>query len=454
MTENVVKFPKNGMKHMIAAAFTLLAFAPLAANATEFRVACDKSNACYSLGEDAVFTVEAVEKDGSAPKGKAQVRLDNFGNKVFMTREVDLEKEAKFTVTGRMDRAGFLMLRVTKKGSDPKLFSVAYEPEKLRPYRECPKDFDAFWEGAIKKYNAEVTSPVKATKVAPVKKNGCDLYELEIPSTAGRTVWGYLSVPQDKSKGPYPLTVQVPGAGPASFYEGGDTNSIFLFVNVHYYKPLRGVAVKSPERLALQKEEDEAYGKKYPAKRVRYTNCGIAAGKEDYFYFGAILAANRAIDWACARPDVDKRRVRYLGGSQGGGFGLMLTGLNKHIRRAVILVPAITDHLCFKIDGRQAGWPRLVEAQLPENREAAEANAPYFDAVNFAMRIDVPIRFCVGFADAVCPPHAGYTAYNVCPSKDKLMRYGIGQGHTTFKEIRNEFSKWLVDDDPSKTVAR
>ena len=454
MKVNISTFPRIAANRPVVAFFALLAFAPFAAHATEFRVACDRADARYSLGEDAVFTVEAVEKDGSAPKGKAQVRLDNFGNRVFMTREVDLGKEPKFAVTGRMDRAGFLMLRVSEKGLAPKLFSVAYEPEKLRPYRECPKDFDAFWEGAIKKYDAEVTSPVKATKVPSHKAKGCDLYELEIPATDGRTVWGYMSVPQDGSKAPYPLTVKVPGAGPATFFEEGDAGCITLFVNVHYYRPLRGFAIKSPERLALQKVEDEAYGKKYPAKRVRYTNCGIAAGKEDYFYYGAILAANRAIDWACARPDVDKRRVRYSGGSQGGGFGLILTGLNKHIRRAVVLVPAITDHLCFKIDGRQAGWPRLIEAQLPENRDAAEANAPYFDAVNFAMRIDVPIRFSVGFADAVCPPHAGYTAYNVCPSKDKLMRCGIGQGHSTLPEIRSEFAKWLVDDDPSQAVAR
>ena len=429
------------------------AFSTFAAYATLFRVSCDQPDACYRLGEDAIFTVEATESDGSAPKGNVHIQLDNFGSRIFEERDVDLARGARFTVTGRMDRAGFLMLRVGKKGSKPKLFGVAYEPERLRPYRDCPEDFDAFWANAIKRYNEEVPAPVKSTKIPPNNVKGCDLYELEIPSTAGRTVWGYLSVPKDRSKGPYPLTVRVPGAGPALFYNSGDTNCITLFVNVHYYRPVRGQAGKSPERLARQKAEDMEYAKKYPVERVRYTNCGIAASREDYFYYGIILAANRAIDWACARPDVDRNRVRYTGGSQGGGFGLILTGLNKHIRRAVVTVPAITDHLCFKIDGRQAGWPRLVDAQLPENRVAAEANAPYFDAVNFAMRIDVPIRFNVGFADTVCPPHAGYTAYNVCPSKDKIMRYGIGQGHPVQRDISREFSKWLVDDAPSASPA-
>lgn len=427
---------------------SVASLAAFAAHATLFRVTCDQPDARYRLGEPATFTVVATEEDGSAPKGEAKVRLDNFGDRVFLERTVDLSKESCFSVTGEMDRAGFLLMRIFKDGAERKLFGVAYEPEKLRPYRECPEDFDRFWSDAIGKYNAEVTAPIKATRIDPGKEKGRDLYELEIPSTQGRTVWGYLSVPKDSSKAPYPLTVTVPGAGPATVFEGGSADTMHLYVNVHYYKPLRGVKYKGPESNALQKKEDDEYGRRYPVKTVRYTQCGIAESREDYFYYGIILAANRAIDWACARPDVDKTRVRYTGGSQGGGFGLILTGLNKHIRRAAITVPAITDHLCFKIDGREAGWPRLIAAQLPENRAVAEANAPYFDAVYFAQRIDVPIRFNVGLADTVCPPHAGYTAYNVCPSKDKLMRYGIGQGHTPQKDIARDFARWLVKDAP------
>ena len=332
---------------MKVSVFVLSVLVSFAANATLFRVRCDQPDARYRIGEDAIFTVEATEKDGSVPKGKVHLRLDNFGDRIFSEREVDLQNGARFTVTGRMDRAGFLMLRITKEHSKAKLFGVAYEPENLRPYRECPKDFDEFWENAIKTYNRDVTAPIKVTAVESYKVKECDLYELEIPSTEGRSVWGYLSVPRDKSKGPFPLTVCVPGAGPASFYEGGKTDCITLFINVHYYRPKRGLSAKSPERLALQKTEDEFYGRKYPVKRVRYTNCGIASSREDYFYYGIILAANRAIDWACNRPDVDKNRVRYTGTSQGGGFGLILTALNKNIKRAVVAVPAMTDHLCF-----------------------------------------------------------------------------------------------------------
>ena len=276
------------------------------------------------------------------------------------------------------------------------------------------------------------------------------MYELRIPSTQGRYVWGYFSEPVDKTKGPFPLQVGVPGAGPSSWGCAMDGNSMHLKVNVHYYDPavLKGEPHKSAKCLAVQKEEDQAYAKKYPVKTVRYTQCGIAASREDYFYYGVILAANRAVDWAASRPGVDPKRVSYRGGSQGGGFGLILTGLNKRIRRASIAVPAITDLLGDRVSSREAGWPRLIDAQLPENREVASKNAPYFCGVNFARQIDVPVGFVVGFIDTVCPPHAGYAAYNVCPSKKKAIFDSIGWGHDASRGKGGPaLAKWFAAQD-------
>ena len=42
-----------------------------------------------------------------------------------------------------------------------------------------PADFDQFWSDAIKKYDAEVTAPIKMTKVDPGNIKERDLYELE-----------------------------------------------------------------------------------------------------------------------------------------------------------------------------------------------------------------------------------------------------------------------------------
>ena len=284
------------------------------------------------------------------------------------------------------------------------------------------------------------------TKVEDDDNPKRNLYELEIPTVEGRTLWGYLSEPKDLSKGPFPVVVAVPGAGPSTWGVDGDDKAIRLRVNVHYYRPLRGEAKHSKRNDANQKEEDEAWAKRYPVKKVRYTNVGIASSREEYYYYGVLLGVNRAVDWLAARPEVDRKRFRYSGTSQGGGFGIWLCGLNRNFTRATVYVPALTDLLGFRQGGRESGWPRLIEAQLDENKSAAEKNAPYFCGVNFARNITIPIRVEVGSSDFVCPPMAGFSAFNVMPSKDKEIIIGLGQGHGVFQEIRSKLNRWLTDD--------
>ena len=422
------------------------------AGGLKFDIASDHADATYNLGEQAVFTVKVLDATGAPAKsGRVKWNLNNFGAKVFASGEEDLDSNGgTFTVKGAQTEPGFLRLDVTEVGKKPSSakWGVAFEPKKIVPGTPYPADFMDFWRSAIAKYDREVTEPIRVTEV---KRTAASvMYELRIPSTQGRYVWGYFSEPVDKTKGPFPLQVSVPGAGPSSWGCAMDGNSMHLKVNVHYYDPavLKGEPHKSAKCMAVQKEEDQAYAKKYPVKNVRYTQCGIAASREDYFYYGVILAANRAVDWAASRPGVDPKRVSYRGGSQGGGFGLILTGLNKRIRRASIAVPAITDLLGDRVSSREAGWPRLIDGQLPENQEAAMKNAPYFCGVNFARQIDVPVGFVVGFIDTVCPPHAGYAAYNVCPSKKKAIFDSIGWGHDASRGKGGPaLAKWISAQD-------
>ncbi len=417
-------------------------------------ISADRPEAVYRLGEKAVFTVKVPDLSFDVPDTvSVWWKLNNFGDKVFASGTEKLPSGGgTFTVEGAQTEPGFLRLDVAvkEKKSVSARWGVAFDPDKIEPGTPYPGDFMDFWREAIRKYDKEVTEPIRATEVK--RNKSAVMYELRIPSTQGRSVWGYFSEPIDKTKGPFPLNVCVPGAGPSSWGCSMSEDAMYLKVNVHYYDPsaLKGEKHKSPKCLKVQKEEDEAYAKKYPVKTVRYCNCGIASSREDYFYYGVILAVNRSVDWAAARPDVDRRRVRYSSDSQGGGFGLILAALNKNIRLARIGVPAITDLLGDRVSAREAGWPRLIDAQLPENREAAAKNAPYFCGVNFARHIDIPVGFVVGFVDVVCPPHAGYAAYNVCPSGKKAIFNAVGWGHDAHRsDAGAALERWIAEQDKS-----
>ena len=424
-----------------------------AAHAAMFEFACDKPDGVYALGEKATIAVKVFETNNvPLETGKVKWRLNNFGDATIEEGTFDLSKGSNtFTVSGALKEPGFMRLDVSElnaKGRSvgTKYFGVAYDPYHIKPGAECPADFNDFWAAAVKKYDETVTAPIKMTKVEDDDNPKRNLYELEIPTVEGRTLWGYLSEPKDLSKGPFPVVVAVPGAGPSTWGVDGDDKTIRMRVNVHYYRPLRGEAKRSKRNNANQKEENEAWAKRYPVKNVRYTQVGIASSREEYFYYGVLLGVNRAVDWLAARPEVDRKRFRYNSTSQGGGFGLWLCGLNGNFTRAVVYVPALTDLLGFRQGGRESGWPRLVEAQLDENKSVAERNAPYFCGVNFARNIKIPIRVEVGSADTVCPPMAGFSAFNVMPSKDKEIHIGLGQGHTVYKEMRSKLDRWQKND--------
>ncbi len=404
------------------------------ARAFEVSIVADRHDCLYRCGEEAAFMVTAKEKDGSlATNGSLTVTLDNFGGRKFSEVSFDLSKSNPVTVTGVLSEPGFLRAQ-----AGGKMFSCGYEPEKIRQGAPCPEDFDAFWAAAMKKLDETVPLDPVVTPLPEKSTKECTLFRVSFATCNGRRVYGWLSVPTDASKAPFPLRVQVPGAGCGAWSNNPmtDDKAICLFMSVFPFEPDTDLSVVKPKFEAMNKALKEAYGASY------YARAGLAVSREAYFYYPVILGINRAVDWVAARPDVDKSRVTYSGTSQGGGFGFYLMGLNKRFTKGVCHVPALTDTLGFKDGGRQSGWPYLVENHPDGLKAAVERNAPYFDAANFAARIHVPIRVVVGFADAACAPAAVYAGYNAIPATDKKIIHGIGMGHGVFGRFYQEMYEW------------
>ena len=403
-----------------------------------FLVRCDRPTARYRCGESATFYVES-----SLSEGVAHVRLDNFGDRVVREFDVDLAAKRSFEVKGTRDVPGFLRLTVAC-GRHTALWGAAFSPERISAGAEKPADFEAFWRKAIADYDAKVQEDVRLERVDALSTNGFDVFELSLSGPCGKRLFGLLSEPKNLSDGPFPVVVTVPGAGPSDGIPLCVEKHIGLKMNVHRYRPSPGEAKRAEVHVALQRAEDGELAAQYPAKRPHYYLSGIAAGPEEFFYYDAILGARRAVRWLRRRPETMDGGFVYQGGSQGAGVGLALVALDGGFRRALFAVPALTAHLCHKIDGRMAGWPRLVSSQLDANVAAAERNSQYFDGVNFASMIHCPVRFVVGYVDVVAPPHAGYAAYNACPSPEKTMVDGVGLGHATSAAVRAANMRWLA----------
>ncbi len=421
------------MMKKIAFVLSSLLMSPLAL-AFEVSIVADRTNCLYRCGEEAAFTITAKEKDGSlATNGSLTVTLDNFGGRKFAEVKADLSKTNPITVKGALTAPGFLRAR-----AGGKTFACGYEPEKIRQGAPCPADFDAFWAAAMKTLDETVPLDPIVTPLPEKSTKDYTLSRVSFATCNGRRVHGYLSVPTDRTKAPFPLRVQVPGAGCGAWSNNPMTSkgAICLFMSVFPFEPNPDLRIVKPKYEALNKTLQEKYG------ASSYPRTGLAVSREDSFYYPVILGINRAVNWAAARPDVDKTRVTYSGTSQGGGFGFYLMGLNKNFTKGVCHVPALTDLLGCKDGGRLSGWPHLLENAPADRKEAIERNAPYFDGANFAARIRIPVRVVVGFADTTCSPAAVYAGYNAIPSTDKKIIHGIGMGHGVFGRFYGEMGAW------------
>ena len=429
----------------LALALLLAVGMQAAGGATFVKVSCDRPDAIYRTGEEVTFSLAATDADGKPVKeGRFKAGVDNFGTRAIVPkREYDFAAANPVSIRGRLDEPGFLRINVNMPGVTNFLWSVAVSPWDIRPGAPCPPDFDDFWAKAIARYDAEVKGEVTLTRL-PDKTPGGELehFEVRVPAFGGRHIQGMLSRPKDLSKGPFPLRFGGKGAGPSSQGRNGSKGCVTLEMNVHYYDAPPDSSKSSNG--TLQEKENREWAARYPAKVGGYQCLGIAAGREDYFYYGVMLATRRAFHWAAAQPYVDRSDITYSSTSQGGGFGLYMTAMCPFIRKAVVCVPALADLCGFKA-GRMSGWPRLVEGQLDASQSAAAANAPYFDAANFAARVKCPIRFVVGFADDVCPPASVYAAYNSVHVADKSIIHGIGMGHLVRAEYYRAVNRWLAE---------
>ena len=433
------------MKTRIMTGAVLAAGLSFAAYGATYKVDIDRPDGIYRCGETATFTVRRLSSENLAATANPCVTLDNFGTSVVANVAYDVAATgAAFTVSGTLRKPGFLRLSLppTKNGrDDPFVFSVGFEPEKIVKGSPSPADFDEFWAASRARLAREVPLDARMVKVPERCTDSFDFYRISF-ATFGRRVHGYMSIPKDKSKAPFPVGFEVNAAGFGDWTNDmrGDGDAIRVCFSVYPFAPDWKWRKSGLE--AEYKAMDAGLNARYGAPR--YCHAGITESREDYFFYPVILGIDRAVDWVAARPDVDRSRFRYQGTSQGGGFGFYLCGLNRTFTRAAFYVPAITDTMGY-LAGRQSGWPQIVEnnSSTPGRRAAAGKWAPYFDGANFASRIRCPVRVAVGFSDTTCPPCAVYAAYNEIKVADKAIGNGIGMTHSCSQKFYSEYGAWV-----------
>lgn len=372
----------------------------------------DHADWLYKVGEKAKVEVQfykyGIPQDGlivSYELGGDMMPSDTKGT-------VTLKNGKAMIPMGTMKEPGFRDCRLTTT-LDGKTYShhvkISFSPDKLQPYTKLPPDFNEFWD----KTKAEAAQfPLTYTKEHIQKystdKVDCYLVRLQLNSQ-NQCIYGYLFYP--KAEGKYPVVLCPPGAGIKTIKEPmrhkyyAEEGCIRFEIEIHGLHP------------ELDNDTFGEISRAFSSRENGYLVNGLDS-RENYYMKRVYLACVRSIDLLTSLPEWDKKNVIVQGGSQGGALALITTGLDKRVTACVANHPALSDMAGYKA-GRAGGYPHLFNKTVDMDTPAKIKTLAYYDVVNFAKQITVPVYMTWGFNDNTCPPTTSYIVYNVlnCPKE-------------------------------------
>ncbi|MHB9130033.1 MAG: acetylxylan esterase [Armatimonadota bacterium] len=368
----------------------------------------------YWSGDPQPFYTELTNMLPDRPfRGTLVMRLQAYLTKAYvkeLRQPVTLGKGEKKTLTWILEKLepGTYIAEIwVERGKERGLCCrprFVYHASALMP-APLPEDFDAFWKQTLDE-QARVPMDLQITKVKDIDK--LEVYKFSFAGLLNRRIYGYLTVPKDKTK-KYPAILIVPSSGEHGIAipsRGNDT--VAMAINI--------------SNLDVDLPEDKYDWRTWPAP---YLVTGILE-KEYYTLRFSYAGIVRAAEMLAARPEVQADNILCYGSSQGGGLTIIAAGLYPKFKAAVANVPA----LC-RIDWSFDYWnpPYFPIAANADTRPMISRTLKYFDATQFARKINCPIWISLGLMDDVTPSMGVFCAYNAIPAKQKTLQVLHFGGH-------------------------
>lgn len=340
-------------------------------------------------------------------------------------------------VIGTMKKPGFrdcqMSVNISGKTHTHHI-KVGFSPEKIVPYTQMPVDFKAFWKEALEE-QAKLPLKPEVTFAPEYSSEKVDCYLVKLPCyRPGHSVYGYLTKPKEKGK--YPVVVSPPGAGvkpmnPLKTMFYAESGFIRFDMEIHGINPSLDANT--------YKDISRTFGDHYPNG---YLANGIQ-DKDTYYMKKVYMACVRAVDYLCSLPEWDGKNVFAQGGSQGGALAIIVTALDSRINGCIANHPALSDMAGYVGKGVTGGYPHFGRKYkgitlTPE----VIRTLSYYDVVNFARIVTVPVFLTWGYNDNVCPPTTSYAVYNVITSPKEALITPINE-HWTSDNTRYVQRDWI-----------
>ena len=418
--------PRAAVLCLVLASAGLLYGAPPAPTITFLT---DRPSAVYACGEETTVTLRINDAQGGLLKtGTVSFTVDNFGTNRLAVQKLTLARDNPFVWRGTLHHPGFLRCRAALDGQKlvkPVVYGIAFDPCGIR-LGSGGRRRTSTPTGAVRsRAGSEVPLDARVTRLASACTAATEVSRVSFATFNGKRVHGVLSVPADRSRGPFPVRVTVPWAGPGAHApetRPDDDRVITLVINIHDFEP-------GPDAATQRRKYDEQnrrYADDVAGIKLRsaYENHRYAGytDRTTYFYHDPSGASAAR---CCGLSVPSRPHARGLFRRSQGGMGMMLTALTPVFSRAFASPPWPT---CSPAVGRRAGWPMLMERAHRRPRGSG-GHCGVYDAGHFASRVQCECRVLIGFADEACPPPSVYAAYNELRGP-KTILHDVGVPHS------------------------
>jgi cephalosporin-C deacetylase-like acetyl esterase len=367
--------------------FTFITF-PLTAQT--LRVEPALSNGVFAAGAPVAWNI-TVTGSNAARFTSVRYQIKQWGTRVVREGTLPL-RDGSARLTGpALQEPGTLLAEVKASAPGSSLRATGgavVQPERIAPSLPRPTDFDAFWTDKLAELNAVPAS----VELEPADSGRPDVeyWKVTLNNIRGHRIHAQLARPKNGTN--LPAIVVLQWAGVYGLGKGNVTGRAadgWLALNVMAHD--------------LPLDETPEFYKQQDAGPLKNYGCQGNTNRESSYLLRVFLGAVRATDYLATRPDWNGKTLVTSGTSMGGYQALVVAALSSNVSAVTALVPAGCDH-SGKIAGRLIPWPYWTRSNVTPDNEAAILEASrYYDVVNFAPRIRVPVLAGFGLIDTTCP---------------------------------------------------
>ena len=308
--------------------------------------------------------------------------------------------------------------------------------EEIKTYRgrdEVPEDFDAFWDGEVKKVS---TLPAYQLEERNFHIPQVKCYELTFEGSNEGKVYARVVLPKSEEK--VPLIFHFHGY----MGRGWDWADMLAYTVAGYgvvSMDVRGQSGYSQDGLR------SLLGNTVKGHIIR----GAVEGRDHLFYKDVYLDIYQLVEIVASLPQVDEKRLSSYGASQGGALALVAAALNPRIQKTVAIYPFLSDfRRVLEIGNTSEAYDELFRYfkfhdPFHETEEEIMETLAYIDVKNLAHRIKGEVKMITGLDDDVCYPITQFAIYNrlTCDKAYRIMPEYAHEAMNVF--VNDQVYNWL-----------